>query len=147
MAWLIGLVSFLLAALLGLAAAEEPTTRSPGAFDPSSSISSITSSIANSINNPLNGITLPDNALSIGFQSIGVFLLLAGLVAIVAYVALGLDKSGVEDYSYTAPTGYAASSYGYGPSASRYAAPASGYVQEDSYNIHRNIETAASKYQ
>lgn len=57
---------------------------------------------------PLEGITLPENALSIGFESIGVFLLLAGLVGFVAYVVLGVDKTvaavATGAYPYTGQT-------------------------------------------
>ncbi|XP_071514859.1 uncharacterized protein [Panulirus ornatus] len=94
---------------------------------------------------PLEGITIPENALSIGFESIGIFLLLAGVVGFIAYVVLGVDKTvdatATGAYPYPPHTTYSA------PATNNYGASGSAYAQEESYNVHRNIDKAAAKYQ
>ncbi|KAG7165981.1 hypothetical protein Hamer_G011904, partial [Homarus americanus] len=131
------LLSVLLLVALQQVTADDKVTVAPDTDDaPDISLATLS--------NPLEGITLPDNVLSIGFESVGVFLLLAGLVAFIAYVVLGIDKTVATAYSYSAPT---ASNTQYTSSGGRYTDPASGYTQEETYNFHRNIEEAASKYQ
>ncbi|XP_050722130.1 uncharacterized protein LOC127001544 [Eriocheir sinensis] len=89
---------------------------------------------------------LPDNSLTISVESVGFFLLLAGVVAFLIHFIIGFGKAAppppaAELYSYpTGPATYstgAAPGSGYGP----------GYSQEEAYNVHRNLEQAAAKYQ
>ncbi|KAK4291342.1 hypothetical protein Pmani_035837 [Petrolisthes manimaculis] len=101
---------------------------------------------------PLGTINLSDNALSTTFVNIGFFMLVTGALGLVAYLLLGLDvakKSYSPDpYPYTGPTAYSPTGSSYSGSGSNgYPAPASPYAHEESYNVHRTLEKAASKYQ
>ncbi|XP_069961052.1 uncharacterized protein [Cherax quadricarinatus] len=134
-------VGALLLLLQEATAAEDGTaSRKLTASNVSESLNSIADSIADSIDKPFEGIVLPDNALSIGFESIGIFLLLAGVVAFTAVFVLGVDKTAAQDFLSSASTAYLTPSTGYASSSSRYA-------QQETYNVHRNIDRAASKYQ
>lgn len=64
------------------------------------------------------------------------------------YTHTNLNPSSLLAYIYLINRGYSASGSTYGASGSGYnTAPASPYSHEESYNVHRNLEQAASKYQ